>query len=84
MSKPHNGVIVNWFKHHFDTEQIRKEYQEDPGLGFLIRGRFLNHPYLSGVGHTSWIVKYEEQPDGSVEVETRNSRYTLKDRMKNV
>lgn len=77
MNKEHKGSITGWFKQGFDVADTKKKYNEDPGLGFIIQGRFVNHPYLTGFGHTSWVTKYEEQPDGTVEIETRNSRYTL-------
>lgn len=68
--KPHKGRILRWWKHHI---------LDCPGLGFVIRGDAPDHPQFSNASwfHTSWVEKYEEQPDGTVEVETRNSRYTL-------
>ena len=41
-------------------------------------GRFNGHPQFDGLdGHTSFIVAIEKQEDGTFEVETNNSRYTL-------
>lgn len=64
--KPHKGRIKNWYK-----EEVGSEY----GLGYIIRGRFVDHEYFAGeVGHTSWVVFHDEETG---EIETRNSRYTL-------
>jgi hypothetical protein len=63
-TKPHMGRIEGWRKFH--PPGCR-------GLGYLIEGESLDHPYYKGEGfHTSWVVAV----DGA-EVETRNSRYTL-------
>jgi hypothetical protein len=41
-------------------------------------GQFLDHPEFAGMpGHTSYIVDSRVNADGSIEIETRNSRYTL-------
>ena len=60
--KPHRGIIENWCR------------ASVPG-GYVIVGKFLDHPYLGkhgGLSITSLIV----HEDGA-EVETQNSRYTL-------
>lgn len=63
--KPHKGRIDDWYKSECGAA----------GLGYLIRGKFLDHPDFSGYyGHTSYIVKHDE---ATGEIETRNSRYTL-------
>ena len=62
MDKPHKGSIKNWSK-----------IETDNGLGFYIKGIFVDHPSLTdGYSQTSWVVAQ----DGN-EIETRNSRYTL-------
>src|SRR4051812_45481750 len=62
--KPHKGTLNGWFE-----QPCGDEY----GLGYLIRGRFMDHPDFAGqFGHTSYVVKRD-----SNEIETRNSRYTL-------
>lgn len=63
--KPHKGSIKNWFK-----------YDSDKGLGYLIRGEFVDHPAFAGLpdGHTSYVISHDEKTG---EIETRNSRYTL-------
>lgn len=76
--KPHKGEIHDWWREGFDTDAAREQYEEDIGLGFVIRGVVLNHPNFGntsgGFFHTSWVVKYDEV---TKEIETRNSRYTL-------
>lgn len=66
--KPHKGLIENWWK--YDCGCGDKE----TGLGYLIRGQFVNHPYFGNApnSHTSYVVKHEGN-----EIETRNSRYAL-------
>ena len=66
--KPHNGRIKNWFKDSTDCD--------GKGLGYLIRGHFVDHPVYAGQrgGHTSYVVKHDETTG---EIETRNSRYLL-------
>lgn len=59
--KPHHGRIKGWSKSPCDS-----------GLGFLIEGEFLDHPYIRGIGHTNAVVAFDE---ASGEFETRNSRY---------
>lgn len=64
MEKPHKGRIQNWCK-----------LPCEKGLGYLIEGEFLEHPDGGGpgkIGNTSFVVKHE-----GVEIETKNSRYTL-------
>jgi hypothetical protein len=73
--KPHNGTIRNWYRAHFDKAETENYYKEDVGLGYMIRGKFLDHPYYAGqFGHTSWVMSFDEETG---EIETRNSRYTL-------
>lgn len=63
--KPHYGRIENW----------QEEACGKHGLGYLIVGRFLDHPaYALQKGHTSYVVKHDK---ATGEIETRNSRYTL-------
>ncbi len=65
-TKPHLGRIENWCKQECDLKY---------GLGFVIVGRFLDHPRLAlKHGHTSYIVSHDEKTG---EIETRNSRYKL-------
>jgi hypothetical protein len=60
--KPHKGTINNWYKKHWYGRHI-------------IIGDFVDHHEFAGKsGHTSYIVKHDEETG---EVETRNSRYTL-------
>lgn len=67
--KPHKGQIEEWHKEPCTG-----------GLGFLIVGRFLDHPErlmaldLGGHGHTSFVVAHDKKTG---EIETKNSRYTL-------
>lgn len=64
--KPHKGRIENWQK---------TQHPLAGGLGYIIEGRFLDHPEFALMnGHTSYIVKHDETTG---EIETRNSRYTL-------
>lgn len=77
--KFHKGTITDWFRESFDKETMREAYKEDVGLGFIVRGRFWDHPTLTGFGHTSWVLSEVLQEDGSYEIETRNSKYTLRD-----
>ena len=76
--KPYKGRLLNWYKRDCP------EY----GLGYFLECTFLDHPEFQGEhGHVSYIVK-ESQPVPSrhtlmdinaepIEIETRNSRYTL-------
>lgn len=79
--KPHKGHMTYWVQLAFDRDFYKEHYpNEDLGLGFTIHGTFLDHPDfgLTSGGRTSWIVKMgEPNEDGEIEVETRNSRYTL-------
>jgi len=69
-SKPHKGRIENW-------ELVRVDRPLD-GLTFYATGRFVDHPEYAGrSGHTSMITKAVFK-DGGVEIETMNSRYTIK------
>jgi hypothetical protein len=62
--KPHKGSIENWFKQEITGDG-----------GYIIRGRFVDHPLFAGeTGHTSLVLSHNE---GTGEIETRNSRYTL-------
>jgi hypothetical protein len=64
--KPFMGTIKNWWKVPCRS-----------GLGYLIRGRFDGHPQFDGeLGHTSYVVAHDEEAST---IETRNSRYKLKD-----
>lgn len=64
--KPHMGHIRNWFKSPADGH----------GLGYIIRGEFVDHPEFAGCkdGHTSYVVAHDDLGN----IETKNSRYTLK------
>jgi len=63
--KPHMGSIQHWHKYECGTK----------GLGYLIRGQFIDHPYFAGeYGQTSYVVAHDE---ATGEIETRNSRYKL-------
>lgn len=65
IEKPFHGRIKDWAR-------LRST---DRGLGYLIIGEFLDHPKFAGKqGHTSYIVKHDEETG---EIETRNSRYLL-------
>lgn len=65
--KPHKGEIKYWTKVECDA----------PGLGYIITGRFMDHPRFAMMwGHTSWVVAHDEKTG---EIETRNTRYTLVD-----
>lgn len=68
--KPHMGKMVDAMK-----RPINSAY----GLGYMVIGRFEGHPDFDGyVGHTSYVVaETAVNEDGSVEIETRNSRYTV-------
>ena len=72
--KPHKGIINDWWEVPFDKDIVRSHYDEDPGLGYFIRGRVYGHVLYGSTSsfHTSWVVSR----NGS-EIETRNSRYTL-------
>lgn len=74
--KPHKGTIKNWFPYYFDRKETEEYYKEPVGLGFLIRGTFVDHPQFGFArgSHTSWIMSHDEKTG---EIETRNSRYTL-------
>lgn len=62
--KPHKGRIKDWFKYECDAKG-----------GYIIRGRFVDHPEFAGLaGHTSLVLSHDE---ATGEIETRNSRYTL-------
>lgn len=61
--KPDHGRIKDWSKDPCDG-----------GLGYLIVGEFLDHPYLRGRCHTSAVVSHNSETG---EIETRNSRYRL-------
>lgn len=63
--KPYFGRITDWRK---------APAVSGNGLGYVIEGRFLDHPLIKGLGHTSWVVKHDMNTG---EIETRNSRYTL-------
>ena len=82
MEKPHKGTIVGT-RLDYDPE-ITKLYGNN--LGYLIRGRFVDHPDFGGfVGHTSLIIKKgrwskkDEHGMRKCEVETLNSRYTWRE-----
>jgi hypothetical protein len=62
--KPFLGRIVNW-----------RKVECDGGLGYMIYGKSLDHPYYAGERgfHTSFVVA----TDGFGGIETRNSRYQL-------
>lgn len=64
--KPHKGKLTNW-------------YRESGGGGaYWIRGTFVGHPELDGHhSHTSVVIGEHPQSDGTIEIETANSRYTL-------
>lgn len=77
--KPYHGRITNW--------QVLRS-SEDESLGFYISGKFLDHPQLGGrVGHTSDVLSVKDLEiddltqrivfSQTIEIETRNSRYTL-------
>lgn len=72
--KPHKGTINNWKKVPIDTDKVRKFYNEDPGLGYIIAGTVDNHPDFGRSNYftSSWVVKREGN-----DIETRNSRYKL-------
>lgn len=61
--KPDHGRIKSWSKAPCNG-----------GLGYLIEGEFLDHPYLRGSGHTSVVIAHNAETG---EIETRNSRYRL-------
>lgn len=78
--KPYKGEIIGWYRESFDVERNKAHYREDVGLGFIVRGTFVDHPKygFSPRSSTSWIVN-ESKPDaeGNRMIETRNSRYKL-------
>ena len=46
----------------------------------MIVGTFVDHPEFAGRhGHTSQVLEEVEMNDGTIEIETLNSRYTLND-----
>lgn len=62
--KQHKGSIKDWTKIPCSL-----------GLGYLIVGTFVDHPWFAGKpGNTSYVVKHD---DATGEIETKNSRYTL-------
>lgn len=82
--KPHKGTIRQWIK--LPCPQLQGEQKH---LGFRIAGVTKDHPELSRDGSgddsiiTSYVVWFDDlKPDGSVEIATRNSRYTLRDEFK--
>lgn len=63
--KIHKGRITDWYKYEVG----------DHGLGYMIQGTFVDHPWFGGEhGHTSYVITHDE---ATGEIETRNSRYTL-------
>lgn len=69
--KPFKGRIRNW-------DQIHISKATDEHLGFYIIGVFDGHPAFDGHrGHTSMVVKETELEDGTIEIETLNSKYIL-------
>ena len=76
--KPHKGTLINWYK---------RECGDEYGLGYFLECTFVEHPEFQGEhGHTSYVIS-ESRPTPSkhtlmgdaepIEIETRNSRYTL-------
>lgn len=66
--KPHHGRITSWFRDRNVT---------DRGLGYVIIGKFMDHPTLGkddSPCHTSCVLAHD---DATGEIETLNSRYTL-------
>ena len=63
--KPHKGNFRAWrFVNYANGEAVH--------------GTFEGHPQFSGkYGHSSLIVNKRTMNDGSIEIETLNSRYTL-------
>lgn len=71
--KPFKGTLVNW-----TIRKFAKANHEH--LGYYITGVFVDHPVFRGrYGHTSMVVKESLLDDGTIEIETLNSRYHLKD-----
>ncbi len=65
--KPHKGFMENWRRQDFKD-------------GYIYRGRFVNHPeygFTDSFASTSKVLSEAQQADGSIEIETVNSRYTL-------
>lgn len=76
--KPHRGTIYHW-----------KEYFPDVanplGFRYVVQGYTMKHPHLGmelrdGWIQTSWVLKAIDDGKGTVEIETLNSRYILKDK----
>lgn len=66
-AKEHKGEIADWcFRPSLG------------GLGYYVEGVARGHPEYDGQRiHTSFVVKHKEK-SGEIEIETRNSRYTLR------
>lgn len=64
--KPHKGIITNWF-----TLPVGSV-----GLGYVICGHVEGHPEWGNGGiRTSYVIAHDA---ATGEIETRNSRYTLR------
>ncbi len=76
--KPFKGHIDQWWKDYGNPPEKYASF----GLGYIIRGRSIDHPEYGGMGgvladtwfHTSYVVAHNEETG---EIETRNSKYTL-------
>ena len=66
MSDHYKGRIENWKREYVPGRE---------GLGYIIVGRFLDHPHFAlDYGHTSVVVAHDSETGV---IRTRNSSYTL-------
>lgn len=67
--KEFKGSIKDWYKFYPAPSC------GDEGLGYIIKGTFVDHPDFAGKdGHTSFVVLHHEDTG---QIETFNSRYLL-------
>ena len=75
--KPYKGKIVALEKVVFPKDIVE---QYPTNLGYIYRCNYLDHPYFRGLeafgGHTSLVVSEHKRSDGTIGIETLNSRYS--------
>lgn len=77
--KPHKGRISNWAFKTAPQKEVQALQKEFPDATHeYVVGNFVDHPEFHGKwGWTSMLVSQQLKEDGSIEIETLNSRYTL-------